>query len=181
MCMHGLRLLLVISLAPRGFHPGTTVFPLFKEQYFQIPIRPGMADEAEPPCGCATLFGCLRGTFMYQRHYVFTDFTLVPVTMTLDSKNGYSATPWLDTDMFETETVFFTSISAFHQARFCLIPIAEGSSAGTSILFIVLRDKECLVTSYQRRLCEESKKSVFIRYSFMNNITQDSFQTLFVE
>ena len=94
---------------------------------------------------------------MYQRHYVFTDFTLVSVTMTLDSKNGYSDTPWLDTDMFETETVFFTSISAFHQARFCLIPIAEGSSAGTSILFIVLRDKECLVTSYQRRLCEESK------------------------
>ena len=89
---------------------------------------------------------------MYQRHYVFTDFTLVPVIMTLDSKNGYSATPWLDTDMFETETVFFTSISAFHQARFCLIPIA----AGTSILFIVLRDKECLVTSCQRRLCEES-------------------------
>ena len=44
---------------------------------------------------------------MYQRHYVFTDFTLVSVTMTLDSKNGYSATPWLDTDMFETETVFF--------------------------------------------------------------------------
>lgn len=52
---------------------------------------------------------------------------------------------------------FFTSISAFYQARFCLIPIAEGSSAGTSILFIVLRDKECLVTSYQRRLYEESK------------------------
>lgn len=68
---------------------------------------------------------------MYQRHYVFTDLTLVPVTMTLDSKNGYSATPWLDTDMFETETVFFTSISAFYQAPFCLIPIAEGSSAGT--------------------------------------------------
>ena len=68
---------------------------------------------------------------MYQRHYVFTDLTLVPVTMTLDSKNGYSATPWLDTDMFETETVFFTSISAFYQVPFCLIPITEGSSAGT--------------------------------------------------
>ena len=77
--------------------------------------------------------------------------------MTLDSKNGYSATPWLDKDMLETENVFFTSISAFLQARFCLIPIAKGSSAGTSILFIVLRDKECLVTSYQRRLSEESK------------------------
>ena len=58
---------------------------------------------------------------------------------------------------FKQKLYFFTSISAFHQARFCLIPIAEGSSAGTSILFIVLWDKECLVTSYQRRLCEESK------------------------
>ena len=77
--------------------------------------------------------------------------------MTLDSKNGYIATPWWDTDMLETETVFFSSINAFLQARFCLIPIAEGSSTGTSILFIVLGDKECLVTSYQRRLSEESK------------------------
>ena len=37
---------------------------------------------------------------MYQHHFVFTDFTLVPVIMTLDSKNGYSATLWLDTDIF---------------------------------------------------------------------------------
>lgn len=52
-----------ISLAPRGFHPDTTVFPLFKEQYFQIPIRPGMADEAEPPCGSATLFSLFKRNF----------------------------------------------------------------------------------------------------------------------
>ena len=35
-------LLLVLSLAWRGFSPGTPVSPLLKNQYFQIPIRPGI-------------------------------------------------------------------------------------------------------------------------------------------
>ena len=126
MCMHGLRLLLVLSLAPRGFYLGTLVFP--------TPQKPTFANSNTTRNGTqsrtTTWIRYLGGTFVYQRHYVFTDFTLVSVTMTLDSKNGYSDTPWLDTDMFETETVFFTSISAFYQAPFCLIPIAEGSSAG---------------------------------------------------
>ena len=38
----GLSLLLVLSFAPRGFSPGTPVFPLLKNQHFQIPIRSGM-------------------------------------------------------------------------------------------------------------------------------------------
>ena len=54
---------MVLSLAPRGFYTGTTVFPLLKEQYFQTPIRPGMADEAEPPCGSATLFSFFKRNF----------------------------------------------------------------------------------------------------------------------
>ena len=37
----GLSLLLVLSLAQRGFSPGTPVFPSPKNQHFQIPIRPG--------------------------------------------------------------------------------------------------------------------------------------------
>ena len=37
----GLSLLLVLSLAPRGFYPGTPVSPLLKNQHFQIPIRSG--------------------------------------------------------------------------------------------------------------------------------------------
>ena len=37
----GLSLLLVLSLAPRGFSPGTPVSPLLKNQHFQIPIRSG--------------------------------------------------------------------------------------------------------------------------------------------
>ena len=38
----GLSLLLVVSLALRGFCPGTTFSPLLKNQHFQIPIRPGI-------------------------------------------------------------------------------------------------------------------------------------------
>ena len=38
----GLSLLLVLSLAQRGFSPGTPVFPLLQIEHFQIPIRPGI-------------------------------------------------------------------------------------------------------------------------------------------
>ena len=48
----GLSLLLVLSLALRGFSLGIPVFLSPQNQYFQIPIRPGMLDE-EPLCGCA--------------------------------------------------------------------------------------------------------------------------------
>ena len=37
----GLSLFLVLSLGSRGFSPGTPVFPLLKNQHFQIPIWPG--------------------------------------------------------------------------------------------------------------------------------------------
>ena len=37
----GLSLLLVLSLAPRGFSPGTPVFPSPQNQHLQIPIRSG--------------------------------------------------------------------------------------------------------------------------------------------
>jgi len=36
----GLSLLLVLSLAQRGFSPGTRFSPLLRNQHFQIPIRP---------------------------------------------------------------------------------------------------------------------------------------------
>ena len=38
----GLSLLLVLSLALRGFLRGLQLFPLLKKQHFQIPIRSGM-------------------------------------------------------------------------------------------------------------------------------------------
>ena len=36
----GSSLLWVLSFAPRGFSPGTPVFPSPQNQHFQIPIRP---------------------------------------------------------------------------------------------------------------------------------------------
>ena len=51
----GLSLLLVLSFAPRGFSPGTPVFPSPQKPTFpnSNTIR-NQVDELEPLCGCAT-------------------------------------------------------------------------------------------------------------------------------
>ena len=41
----GLNLFLVLSFAPRGFSPGTPVFPSLQNQHFQIPIRLGLSGQ----------------------------------------------------------------------------------------------------------------------------------------
>ena len=43
----GLRLLLGLSLTPRGFSPDTPVFPSPQNQHFQIPIPSGMHGHVE--------------------------------------------------------------------------------------------------------------------------------------
>jgi len=48
----GLSLLLVLSVAAKFFLRVLRFSPLHKNQHFQIPIRPGMAD-VEPLYGCA--------------------------------------------------------------------------------------------------------------------------------
>ena len=50
----GLSLLLVLSLAPRGFSPGTPVFPSSQKPTFpNSNLTRNQVDE-EPPCRCAT-------------------------------------------------------------------------------------------------------------------------------
>ena len=50
----GLSLLLVLSLAPRGFSPGTPVFPSPQKPTFpNSNLTRNQVDE-EPLCGCAT-------------------------------------------------------------------------------------------------------------------------------
>ena len=49
----GLSLLLVLSFAAKFFLRVLRFSPLHKNQHFQIPIGPGMAD-VEPLYGCAT-------------------------------------------------------------------------------------------------------------------------------
>ena len=48
----GLSLLLLLSLAPRGFSPATPVFLSPQNQHFQIPIRNQLGEE--PLSRCAT-------------------------------------------------------------------------------------------------------------------------------
>jgi len=50
----GLSLLLVLSLAPRGFSPGTPVFPSPQEPTFPNSNSTRNQVDEEPLCGCAT-------------------------------------------------------------------------------------------------------------------------------
>ena len=50
----GLSLLLVLSLAPRGFSPGTPVFPSLQKPTFSNSNSTRNQVDEEPLCGCAT-------------------------------------------------------------------------------------------------------------------------------
>ena len=58
----GLSLLLVLSFAPRGFSPGTPVFPSPQKPTFPNTNSTRYQVEEEPLCGCATSKSLL---FMY--------------------------------------------------------------------------------------------------------------------
>ena len=53
--MCGLSLLLVLSFAPRGFSPGTPVFPSPQKPTFSNSNSTRNQVDEEPLCGCATL------------------------------------------------------------------------------------------------------------------------------
>ena len=50
----GLSLLLVLSFAPRGFSPGTSVFPSPQKPTFPNSNSTRNQVDEEPLCGCAT-------------------------------------------------------------------------------------------------------------------------------
>ena len=52
--IYGLSLLLVLSLAPRGFSPGTPVFPSPQKPTFPNSNSTGNQVDEESLCGCAT-------------------------------------------------------------------------------------------------------------------------------
>ena len=58
----GLSLLLVLSLAPRGFSPGTPVFPSPEKPTFPNSNSTRNQVDEKPLCGCAT---CNRYLFIY--------------------------------------------------------------------------------------------------------------------
>ena len=63
----GLSLLLVFSLAPRGFSPGTPVFPSPQKPTFPNSNSTRNQVDEEPLCGCATC----KSLFIYLFIYLF--------------------------------------------------------------------------------------------------------------
>ena len=63
----GLSLLLVLSLAPRGFSPGTPVFPSPQKPTFPNSNSTRNQVDEEPLCGCATS----KSLFIYLFIYLF--------------------------------------------------------------------------------------------------------------
>ena len=68
----GLSLLLVLSFAPRGFSPGTPVFPSPQKPAFPNSNSTMNQVDEEPLCGCATL----KLLFIYLFIYLFCGFNL---------------------------------------------------------------------------------------------------------
>ena len=63
----GLSLLLVLPLAPRGFSPGTPVFPSPQKPTFSNSNSTRNQLDEEPLCGCATC----KSLFIYLFIYLF--------------------------------------------------------------------------------------------------------------
>ena len=75
----GLSLLLVLSFAPRGFSPGTPVFPSPQKPTFPNSNSTRNQVDEEPLCGCATC----KSLFIYLFIYLFksvTSFLMFPVS-----------------------------------------------------------------------------------------------------
>ena len=71
----GLSLLLVLSLAPRGFCPGTPVFPSPQKPTFLNSNSTRSQVDEEPLCGCATsksLF--ILFNFLYFEVYTMSEY-----------------------------------------------------------------------------------------------------------
>ena len=67
----GLSLLLVLSLAPRGFSPGTPVFPSPQKPTFPNSNSTRNQVDEEPLCGCATSKSLINFYLFYLIFRVF--------------------------------------------------------------------------------------------------------------
>ena len=69
--IYGLSLLLVVSLAPRGFSPCTPVFPSPQKPTFPNSNSIRNQVDEEPLCGCATLKSSfnLKTLFIYYSNF----------------------------------------------------------------------------------------------------------------
>ena len=70
----GLSLLLVLSLAPRGFSPGTPVFPSPQKPTFPNSNSTRNQVDEEPLCGCATSKSLFIYSFIYIYFFIYLGF-----------------------------------------------------------------------------------------------------------
>ena len=61
----GLSLFLVLSLAPRGFSPGTPIFPSLQKPTFPNSNSTRNQIDEEPLCGCATCKSLFIYSFIF--------------------------------------------------------------------------------------------------------------------
>ena len=72
---YGLSLLLVLVLAPRGFSPGTPVFPSPQNQHFQIPSRSGIRGPQVCQSYCLSVV-LLSVTLVKESLFIYSSFIL---------------------------------------------------------------------------------------------------------
>ena len=101
--IHGLSLLMVLSLAPRGFSPGTPVFPSPQKRTFLNSISTRNQVDEEPLCACATS----KSLFIYLFIYLLFTAKIEPWFSQVTTKPLYEnerATAFWDVLLFADTT-----------------------------------------------------------------------------
>ena len=117
----GLSLLLVLSLAPRGFSPGTPVFPSPQKPTFPNSNSTRNQVDEEPLCGCATS----KSLFMLFYFLFISHFT----SIFLGLKIMVSMLVFFSFEMLIFEkciNLYLNDSLSLSSPRLCLAKIADG-------------------------------------------------------
>ena len=117
----GLSLLLVLSLAPRGFSPGTSVFPSPQKPTFPNSNSTRNQVDEEPLCGCATS----KSLFMLFYFLFISHFT----SIFLGLKIMVSMLVFFSFEMLIFEkciNLYLNDSLSLSSPRLCLAKIADG-------------------------------------------------------
>ena len=133
----GLILLLVLSLAPKGFSPGTPVFPSPQKPTFPNSNSTRNQVDEEPLCGCATC----KSLFIYLFLFMYS-FSL-------------SKAPSFQTAVIRIQHFLFLHWQPRYKLYFCkLYSSISLSHYGSILLFSILTDKLCSESCHLMRILE---------------------------